>query len=327
MDLTKQVSSLKKSSEAKSGRARNPQPVMQPDSTSDNCMICKAKFTTLLRRHHCRNCGVLCCGKCCDPKENPKRVCVNCVLLYNKFGVFNGASSSIKVDSEQPCTLLFSPKRYTTYVAAFGVRSGKHYFEITVRRSSSCPRIGWALSGDNTSPPPMFHNSPSGVAAGVGDDSVSWGYDGVRKIFFHKGRAAQPAPAWKEGDVVGCLAEFFEPEEKDGAVFARLSFSLNGGEPFSCESFGSVRVPAEQLLQPALTPGKKAILAATFFGSALKHLPADFAPVCAAAPRDIRVSKVLHARALQESKDRDFSFHKDSVITVLTHGGFSCECL
>jgi hypothetical protein len=39
-------------------------PVWQQDQTSNQCFLCNESFTFLNRRHHCRRCGVLCCGDC-----------------------------------------------------------------------------------------------------------------------------------------------------------------------------------------------------------------------------------------------------------------------
>ncbi len=57
-------------------------PVWQSDETSSNCCICKNEFTFLNRRHHCRQCGVLCCGDCSTTRMqlagcglNKERVC------------------------------------------------------------------------------------------------------------------------------------------------------------------------------------------------------------------------------------------------------------
>jgi len=44
-----------------------------PDEESARCMLCQVKFTFINRRHHCRNCGRLACGKCA-PKENTKPI-------------------------------------------------------------------------------------------------------------------------------------------------------------------------------------------------------------------------------------------------------------
>lgn len=44
-----------------------------PDEHSNNCMICSRKFSVLDRRHHCRKCGKLVCGKC-GPKDNSKPI-------------------------------------------------------------------------------------------------------------------------------------------------------------------------------------------------------------------------------------------------------------
>lgn len=57
-----------------------------PDSASDICLICEAKFTPTKRRHHCRMCGILVCHKCCKEKAlighisstQKQRVCRHC---------------------------------------------------------------------------------------------------------------------------------------------------------------------------------------------------------------------------------------------------------
>ena len=54
------------------------------DSASTKCTVCRAQFTMLKRRHHCRQCGCLCCASC-GPKrkgvagKGGLRVCKNCM--------------------------------------------------------------------------------------------------------------------------------------------------------------------------------------------------------------------------------------------------------
>lgn len=57
-----------------------------PDSASEICLVCEAKFTATNRRHHCRMCGILVCHKCCKEKTlighisatKKQRVCLHC---------------------------------------------------------------------------------------------------------------------------------------------------------------------------------------------------------------------------------------------------------
>eukprot|EP00041_Stephanoeca_diplocostata_P012134 m.202385 g.202385 ORF g.202385 m.202385 type:complete len:282 (+) comp18827_c0_seq4:314-1159(+) len=48
-------------------------PKWTPDVSSACCEECFAKFTVVRRRHHCRKCGRLLCGKCA-PKDNTKPI-------------------------------------------------------------------------------------------------------------------------------------------------------------------------------------------------------------------------------------------------------------
>lgn len=43
-------------------------PIWVQDHQNDSCGLCSNQFTFLNRRHHCRNCGILCCGKCSATK-------------------------------------------------------------------------------------------------------------------------------------------------------------------------------------------------------------------------------------------------------------------
>ncbi|XP_010641319.1 zinc finger FYVE domain-containing protein 16 isoform X2 [Fukomys damarensis] len=66
------------------------QPNWVPDSEAPNCMNCQVKFTFTKRRHHCRACGKVFCGVCCNRKcklpylEKEARVCVICYETINR---------------------------------------------------------------------------------------------------------------------------------------------------------------------------------------------------------------------------------------------------
>ncbi|KAL8604486.1 hypothetical protein ACOMHN_015770 [Nucella lapillus] len=56
------------------------------DADVNSCRACNAKFSQLRRKHHCRQCGLIFCNKCCKEKvplpqlscEEPERVCEQC---------------------------------------------------------------------------------------------------------------------------------------------------------------------------------------------------------------------------------------------------------
>jgi hypothetical protein len=79
LDLMHLTTELKQKSEKKTLMIRAPtrlnevdaaavstvaKPVWQADNEATNCPLCRQGFSFLNRRHHCRKCGVLCCGDC-----------------------------------------------------------------------------------------------------------------------------------------------------------------------------------------------------------------------------------------------------------------------
>eukprot|EP00041_Stephanoeca_diplocostata_P038025 m.1469496 g.1469496 ORF g.1469496 m.1469496 type:complete len:873 (-) comp25143_c0_seq4:42-2660(-) len=70
-----------------------PRPKWDEHTRASQCFVCKHSFGTLLRRHHCRNCGILCCNKCSSHKTpipylayfDPERVCDFCYPYVDLF--------------------------------------------------------------------------------------------------------------------------------------------------------------------------------------------------------------------------------------------------
>uniref|UniRef100_A0A8C9EQC1 FYVE-type domain-containing protein n=1 Tax=Pavo cristatus TaxID=9049 RepID=A0A8C9EQC1_PAVCR len=61
-------------------------PEWVPDSSCSHCSACRAPFTLLRRRHHCRSCGKIFCARCSPHtaalphygQPRPVRVCTHC---------------------------------------------------------------------------------------------------------------------------------------------------------------------------------------------------------------------------------------------------------
>eukprot|EP00949_MAST-11_sp_MAST-11-sp1_P004781 g4781.t1 len=64
----------------------------QAVSDVQQCNLCGLNFTLLRTKHHCRNCGRVCCKNCCATRMkvrgsvHPKRVCKNCKTQLQKAG-------------------------------------------------------------------------------------------------------------------------------------------------------------------------------------------------------------------------------------------------
>ncbi|ELW70014.1 Zinc finger FYVE domain-containing protein 16 [Tupaia chinensis] len=89
------------------------QPTWVPDSEAPNCMNCQVKFTFTKRRHHCRACGKVFCGVCCNRKcklqylEKEARVCVVCYETISKAQAFermmSPTGSNLKSNHSDAC--------------------------------------------------------------------------------------------------------------------------------------------------------------------------------------------------------------------------------
>ncbi|KAJ3439779.1 faciogenital dysplasia protein [Anaeramoeba flamelloides] len=88
LGLTKVIEkNLEKSStlNVKQKQIKQRAPIWIPDSMVIACIRCNKKFSTVRRRHHCRNCGKCVCGKCSSHKlllshisSKKVRVCNHC---------------------------------------------------------------------------------------------------------------------------------------------------------------------------------------------------------------------------------------------------------
>ena len=71
-----------------------------PNDSSKTCRKCEKGFSALMRRHHCRYCGLIFCDKCV--KLNPKlgsdskllRICANCIVLFKDSIMLTGLTPS-----------------------------------------------------------------------------------------------------------------------------------------------------------------------------------------------------------------------------------------
>lgn len=100
------------------------QPAWVPDSEAPNCMNCQVKFTFTKRRHHCRACGKVFCGVCCNRKcklqylEKEARVCVICYETISKAQAFermmSPTGSNLKSNQSDECATVQPPPETQT---------------------------------------------------------------------------------------------------------------------------------------------------------------------------------------------------------------------
>ncbi|KAL6075474.1 Carrier protein, mitochondrial [Balamuthia mandrillaris] len=74
-------------------------PAWIPDSWSRNCFSCKRAFTPVYRKHHCRHCGHIFCGKCtskkaCIPKFAYLKAVRVCDACYGKITAANNNNTN-----------------------------------------------------------------------------------------------------------------------------------------------------------------------------------------------------------------------------------------
>lgn len=86
-------------------------PAWIPDESAPHCMSCQSVFTVVRRRHHCRNCGKVFCGRCSAntvplPRYGhvkPVRVCNRCFMYV---GILSFKSCS-HFSCNNSCALCF----------------------------------------------------------------------------------------------------------------------------------------------------------------------------------------------------------------------------
>ncbi|CAM4859103.1 unnamed protein product [Rotaria socialis] len=92
----------------------------------------------------------------------------------------------------------------------FHVNTGVWYYEVLII-TDGVMQIGWATKQSKF----MNHEG-----YGIGDDQYSIAYDGCRNLIWFGAKSIPHSnPAWKSGDIVGCLIDFNQRE---------VIFSLNG---------------------------------------------------------------------------------------------------
>lgn len=83
------ISSSELAAKARDGDFEDP-PDWVPDEVCSYCTACKAPFTVIRRKHHCRSCGKIFCSRCSSHSAplprygqmKPVRVCTHCYMFH-----------------------------------------------------------------------------------------------------------------------------------------------------------------------------------------------------------------------------------------------------
>uniref|UniRef100_A0A3B1IJM0 Lateral signaling target protein 2 homolog n=1 Tax=Astyanax mexicanus TaxID=7994 RepID=A0A3B1IJM0_ASTMX len=83
------ISSSELAAKARDGQFEDP-PEWVPDEACNSCIACKAPFTVIRRKHHCRSCGKIFCSRCSSHSAplprygqmKPVRVCTHCYMFH-----------------------------------------------------------------------------------------------------------------------------------------------------------------------------------------------------------------------------------------------------
>uniref|UniRef100_A0A8D0HGV5 Lateral signaling target protein 2 homolog n=1 Tax=Sphenodon punctatus TaxID=8508 RepID=A0A8D0HGV5_SPHPU len=83
------ISSSELAAKARDGDFEDP-PDWVPDEVCSYCTACKAPFTVIRRKHHCRSCGKIFCSRCSSHSAplprygqmKPVRVCTHCYVFH-----------------------------------------------------------------------------------------------------------------------------------------------------------------------------------------------------------------------------------------------------
>nr|XP_057946770.1 lateral signaling target protein 2 homolog isoform X2 [Doryrhamphus excisus] len=83
------ISSSELAAKAREGHFEDP-PDWVPDEVCSSCIACKAPFTVIRRKHHCRSCGKIFCSRCSSHSAplprygqmKPVRVCTHCYMFH-----------------------------------------------------------------------------------------------------------------------------------------------------------------------------------------------------------------------------------------------------
>lgn len=84
-------------------------PLWIPDSTASTCQKCRAGFSLINRRHHCRNCGAIVCDPCSKRRyklehvdhRRQVRVCDGCFEYLSKEGKNSIRRASMRLQQQQ----------------------------------------------------------------------------------------------------------------------------------------------------------------------------------------------------------------------------------
>lgn len=234
-ELYKRKSSFKLGTECSSPVDMQKPPKYIKMDVIHKCMDCRASFGVIKRKHHCRACGMVVCGKCSNQKyplqfedNKPSRVCRTC---YQKLIQQRSASPERNDSDPENINTNFARGKGLLEVAADAECILSGYLQL--RTNKSWVRRWFALHPDFVLYSFRSHSDQRAVTAtpipgytidkavelkgeSVGDKEKVFKMHHTKKVYYFQAESKDVVDKWVHVLQMAALAELPSPQKTEG---------------------------------------------------------------------------------------------------------------
>ncbi|KAJ1667887.1 hypothetical protein EV178_001084 [Coemansia sp. RSA 1646] len=135
-----------------------------PDGETSVCMVCqKTVFSMMVRRHHCRGCGLIICYRCSAVDSSRRRMCVRCGKLRKGRPMPATISSSVELRPTAASTIAVDADVSPSSSTAVGPRQSPSLMTLGRRAAEYLP------AGDVVMQLAVQHESGSSPSSSAAD--------------------------------------------------------------------------------------------------------------------------------------------------------------